>query len=138
MNFNKAMENIRLSPIVSISEEVNKKALESGRNFILFQRGEIGFQTPEYIINASVDALRQGLSKYPISGGHIKLKKAIIQKLGNFNNVQGLEPDNIIVTHGGQEGLQLVFNLFEGQKQSHSHRFGAVCLKILFRMQKQI
>ena len=116
MNFNKAMENIRLSPIVSISEEVNKKALESGKDFILFQRGEIGFQTPEYIINASVDALRQGLSKYPISGGHIKLKKAIIQKLGNFNNVQGLEPDNIIVTHGGQEGLQLVFNLFEGQK----------------------
>ncbi len=110
------MENISLSPIVAISEEVNKKSLETGKDFILFQRGEIGFPTPKYIVDALVDALRQGLTKYPVSGGHIKLKKAIIQKLGSFNNVQGLEPDNIVVTHGGQEGLQLVFKLFEGKK----------------------
>jgi aspartate aminotransferase len=44
------------------------------------------------------------------------LKKAIIQKLSSFNNVHGLEADNIVVVHGGQEGLQLVFKLFEGKK----------------------
>jgi len=110
------MENISLSPIVAISEEVNRKAIETGRDFILFQRGEIGFQTPQYIIDALADALRQGLTKYPISGGHIKLKNAIIQKLSSFNNITGLDPDNIVVVHGGQEGLQLVFKLFEGQK----------------------
>lgn len=110
------MENISLSPIVAISEAVNRKALETGKEFILFQRGEIGFSTPKYIVDALVEALNQGLTKYPISGGHIKLKKAIIQKLSSFNNVQGLEPDNIVVTHGGQEGLQLVFKLFEGKK----------------------
>jgi len=110
------MENISLSPIVAISEEVNRKALETGKEFILFQRGEIGFSTPKHIVNAMVDALNQGLTKYPISGGHIKLKKAIIQKLSSFNNVHGLELDNIVVVHGGQEGLQLVFKLFEGKK----------------------
>jgi aspartate/methionine/tyrosine aminotransferase len=110
------MENISLSPIVAISEEVNRKASETGKEFILFQRGEIGFQTPQYIIDALTEALKQGLTKYPVSGGHIKLKKSIIQKLSSFNNVQGLEPENIVVTHGGQEGLQLVFKLFEGKK----------------------
>jgi aspartate aminotransferase len=110
------MENIRLSPIVAISEEVNKKAAETGKNFILFQRGEIGFSTPQYIVDAMVEALNQGATKYPVSGGHIKLKKAVIQKLGSFNNVQNLEPENIVVTHGGQEGLQLAFKLFEGKK----------------------
>ena len=110
------MENIRLSPIVAISEEVNRKSAETGKEFILFQRGEIGFSTPNYIIDALTDALKQGLTKYPISGGHIKLKKAIIQKLDSFNNVKNLEPDNIVVVHGGQEGLQLVFKLFEGKK----------------------
>jgi aspartate aminotransferase len=114
--FNKAMENIRLSPIVAISEEVNKKAAETGKEFILFQRGEIGFSTPQYIVDAMIDAINQGLTKYPVSGGHIKLKKAVIQKLGDFNNIKGLEPENIIITHGGQEGLQLAFQLFEGQK----------------------
>ena len=110
------MENISLSPIVAISEEVNRKSLETGKDFILFQRGEIGFQTPQYIIDALTDAIKQGLTKYPVSGGHIKLKNAIIQKLNSVNNVDGLEPENIVVTHGGQEGLQLVFKLFEGKK----------------------
>jgi aspartate aminotransferase len=110
------MEKISLSPIVAISEEVNRKASETGKEFILFQRGEIGFQTPQYIIDAMTEALKQGLTKYPISGGHIKLKKAIIQKLSIFNAINNLEPDNIVVVHGGQEGLQLVFKLFEGKK----------------------
>jgi aspartate aminotransferase len=110
------MEKISLSPIVAISEEVNRKASETGKEFILFQRGEIGFQTPQYIIDALAEALKQGLTKYPISGGHIKLKNAIIKKLSIFNNINGLDPDNIVVVHGGQEGLQLVFKLFEGQK----------------------
>jgi len=114
--FNQAMENIRLSPIVAISEEVNKKSQETGKDFIFFQRGEIGFPTPQYIIEAMVDALHKGLTKYPVSGGHIKLKNAIIKKLSGFNNIQGLDDDNIVVTHGGQEGLQLVFKLFEGKK----------------------
>lgn len=110
------MENISLSPIVAISEEVNKKSLETGKDFILFQRGEIGFSTPQYIVDAMTDALNHGLTKYPISGGHIKLKNAIIKKLSAFNNIKGLEPENIVVTHGGQEGLQLIFKLFEGKK----------------------
>jgi aspartate/methionine/tyrosine aminotransferase len=110
------MENIRLSPIVAISEEVNRKSIESGKDFILFQRGEISFPTPGYIVDAMIDALNKGFTKYPISGGHPKLKQAVIKKLESFNNVSGLKPDNIIVTHGGQEGLQLAFQLFEGQK----------------------
>jgi aspartate aminotransferase len=110
------MENISLSPIVAISEEVNKKSAETGKDFILFQRGEIGFSTPQYIIDAMIEALNKGMTKYPISGGHIKLKNAIIQKLNKFNNIQDLQPENIIVTHGGQEGLQLAFKLFEGKK----------------------
>jgi aspartate aminotransferase len=110
------MENIRLSPIVAISEDVNKKSVETGKDFILFQRGEMGFSTPKYIVDAMMEALNQGLTKYPVSGGHIKLKNAILKKLDQFNNVRGLDTSNIVVTHGGQEGLQLVFKLFEGQK----------------------
>lgn len=110
------MENIRLSPIVAISEEVNKKSAETGKDFILFQRGEMGFSTPQYIVDAMIDAINQGLTKYPVSGGHIKLKNAILNKLSQFNNIQDLDADNIVVTHGGQEGLQLVFKLFEGKK----------------------
>lgn len=114
--FSKALQRVTLSPIVAISEEVNKRSAETGNTFTLFQRGEIGFATPKYIINAMIEALHQGHTKYPISGGHIKLKNAIIEKLSKFNRITDLRPDNIVVTHGGQEGLQLAFKLFEGQK----------------------
>jgi len=114
--FNKNMQKISLSPIVSISEAVNKRSQETGKPFILFQRGEIGFPTPQYIIDEMIKGLNQGLTKYPISGGHPKLKNAIIQKLKIFNGIENIKPENIVVTHGGQEGLQLVFKLFEGKK----------------------
>lgn len=114
--FNQALKNVRLSPIVLVSEEVNKISEETGRDFILFQRGEMGFQTPQYIVEAMFEAINQGNTKYPVSGGHIKLKNAIINKLNDFNSIKGITPENIVVTHGGQEGLQLVFKLFEGKK----------------------
>jgi len=45
--FNRALEDIRMSPIVSISEEAKSRAAEfekSGRKFVFFQRGEITFR----------------------------------------------------------------------------------------------
>lgn len=114
--FNEALKNVRLSPIVSISEEVNRLSSQTGKEFILFQRGEMGFSTPEYIVNAMFNAVKDNQTKYPVSGGHIKLKNAIINKLKEFNKIDNINPENIVVTHGGQEGLQLVFKLFENSK----------------------
>lgn len=113
--FNQSMKNVRLSPIVSISEEVSRLSAKTGKDYILFQRGEMGFSTPKYIVDAMFEAISQGHTKYPVSGGHIKLKNSIINKLNDFNNIKDVIPENIVVTHGGQEGLQLVLKLFEGK-----------------------
>ena len=71
--FNPELENVRMSPIVSISKEVRKKAPEfekSGRPFLKFQRGEIDFDTPDYIIEAVIEGLKEKkLTKYQKSGG---------------------------------------------------------------------
>ena len=67
--FSKSLENIRMSPIVSISEEAKVRAVEfekSGRQFISFQRGEIDFPTPTYITDAVLEGLDLGLTKYPL------------------------------------------------------------------------
>lgn len=113
--FNQALKNLRLSPIVSISEEVSRLSATTGKDYILFQRGEMGFSTPKYIVDAMFEAINQGHTKYPVSGGHIKLKNSIINKLNDFNNIKDVTPENIVVTHGGQEGLQLALKLFEGK-----------------------
>ncbi len=119
-NFHPAMENIKLSPIVSISEEVRSKENlfknATGKDFIKFQRGEIDFATPAYIVDAAKNAMDEGKTKYPKSGGEQVFKEAILRKLERFNKAEGLTTDNIIVTYGGQEALELVFKLFHGEK----------------------
>lgn len=118
--FSENLLNVRMSPIVSISEEVRKLAPEfkakTGKDFVLFQRGEIDFNTPQYIVEAAKKALDKGLTKYPKSGGEDLYKEAIINKLNYFNNASGFDKENIVCTYGGQEALELSFKLFEGKK----------------------
>lgn len=118
--FSENLLNVKMSPIVSISEEVRKLAPEfktkTGKDFVLFQRGEIDFPTPKHIVDAAKNALDKGLTKYPKSGGEDIFKEAIINKLQYFNNANGFDKDNIVCTYGGQESLELSFKLFEGKK----------------------
>jgi len=120
VTFNQDLANIRMSPIVSISEEVRRRAPqfqhETGKQFVLFQRGEIDFATPQYIVEAAKRALDAGLTKYPKSGGEDPLKDAILMKLREFNKAGGLTRDNIVCTYGGQEALELSFKLFAGKR----------------------
>lgn len=120
MNFDPSIENIRMSPIVSISEEAKKRGpdyfFKTGHKMLLFQRGEIDFPTPQYIIDAASKAMAEGKTKYPKSGGEDEFKDAVIEKLARFNGAYGLTRDNVVCTYGGQEGLELTFKLFEGKK----------------------
>ena len=119
-HFSDSLTNIRMSPIVSISEEVRKRSPQftqsTGKKFVLFQRGEIDFPTPGYVVDAAKQALDSGLTKYPKSGGEDAFKDAIAAKLRDFNHAEGLTRDNIVVTYGGQEALELSFKLFAGRK----------------------
>ncbi len=119
-SFSEALTKIKMSPIVSISEEVRSIApqfqKESGKNFLMFQRGEIDFPTPKYIVEAAKQALDSGFTKYPKSGGEKELKEVIVEKLASYNNAKNLEPQNVVATYGGQEALELSFKLFEGKK----------------------
>jgi len=113
--FQPSLEEIRLSPIVSISEEVRGRAAEfekSGRPFVKLQRGEIDFPTPPFIVEAAKEGLDRGMTKYPKSGGEPFLKDAIVERLERRYGVKGVGHEHVVVTHGGQEGLQLSFKLF--------------------------
>lgn len=117
MEYNKSFKDIGLSPIVEISEKAKEIAPEfekrTKKPFIYFQRGEVGFDTPLFISENINKAISNGMTKYPKSGGEYYLKDAIINML-HEDGIEEITRENIVITHGGQEGLQLVFNLFEG------------------------
>ena len=113
--FSPALEDIRMSPIVSISEEARTRSLEfekSGKKFVFFQRGEIDFPTPAFIVAAAKRGLDLGLTKYPKSGGEDFFKDAVIARLRADQDVNDLERGHVIASFGGQESLELAFKLF--------------------------
>jgi aspartate aminotransferase len=113
--FSPALEDIRMSPIVSISEEARVRAQEfekSGKKFVFFQRGEIDFPTPSFIVEAAKRGLDRGLTKYPKSGGEDFFKDAVVARLRADQDVNDLERGHVVATFGGQEGLELAFKLF--------------------------
>jgi aspartate aminotransferase len=121
---NPCFKDIGLSPIVEISERAKTLAKpyqdKTGNPFIYFQRGEVDFLPPDTIrraISTSIldDNICQWTSCYPKSGGEIRSKGALISHYQR-GGITGLEPRNIAITHGGQEGLELVLNMFNGSR----------------------
>ena len=112
-----SFENIGLSKIVEVSEAARNIApvyeKKTGKPFIYFQRGEVGFNVPAYIQTALARALTEGKTRYPKSGGEPWFKDAVIQHLEG-EGITGLKRENILCTYGGQEGLQLIFSMFRG------------------------
>lgn len=117
--FNPAFTNIQISNIVRVNKRAKELApifeKETGTPFIPFQRGDLNIDTPEFLKTPIKNAINIGRTNYPTPGAELTLKKAILEELER-EGISGLDYENILCTHGGQEGLQLSCNLFNGAK----------------------
>ena len=82
---------------------------QNGEDVIVLTVGEPDFDTPQYIKDAGKAAIDQGLTKYTSVDGTASLKKAIINKFKNENNLD-YSMDEIIVSSGCK---QSIFNLLQ-------------------------
>lgn len=103
MNLSKKAKSI--SP--SITLEITSKANElkkQGVNVMSFSAGEPDFNTPKNIIDAAVNAMNYGYTKYTKTSGIEELRKAICKKLLDENNLKYNE-DQIVVSTGAKQCL---------------------------------
>lgn len=119
MKIHKSFSDIGMSKIVEISEKAKVIAPEfekkTGKPFIYFQRGEVGYPTAPFLADAFREAIEKGFTKYPKPGGEDIFKDAVASELYYRNDIRGLSQKNIIAVYGGQEGLELAFSLFRGK-----------------------
>jgi len=66
------------------------------------------------VIEATKRALDAGLTRYPKAGGEPWFKQAVVEHMAAEHGLTDLEPEHVLCTYGGQEGLQLVFGLLGG------------------------
>ena len=91
-----------LSPSMTLSITSQAKALKkAGQDVLGFAAGEPDFNTPEPIIQACVEALTTGKTRYTESAGLIELREAIAAKL-LIDNGLTYEPSQISVNCGAK------------------------------------
>ena len=80
-------------------------ALErEGRDIVHLEIGQPGFATPTHIVEAGVDAIRGGKTKYAAPDGAPSLREAIAAHVSETRGV-AVSPDEVVVGPGAKPGL---------------------------------
>lgn len=100
---------VRIKPSPTLSVAAKADELQAaGKDVISLSLGEPDFDTPEHIKEAAIKAIRDGHTKYTAVDGTRSLKKAIIDKFANENQLT-YQPNQILVSCGAKQSL---YNLF--------------------------
>lgn len=86
-----------------------KRLAKDGVEVVSFAAGEPDFDTPDYVKDAAVKAIKEGFTKYTPSSGMPELKDAICRKLISDNALE-YSPSQIVVSNGAKHSL---FNIFQ-------------------------
>jgi len=99
-------EQIGFSEIARIRNRI----LELGPESPLYplHGGEPFFETPDFITEAAIRALREHRTRYAPSSGIPELRAAIAEKVRRKNQIPA-EPEHVLVTSGGLHGLLVAF-----------------------------
>ncbi len=100
-----------LTPSSTLAITAKAKELkDQGIDVIGLGAGEPDFNTPQNILDAAIDSMNKGLTKYTPSGGLPVLKKAIINKLQRDNELT-YSPKEVIVGVGAKHVLYTLFQV---------------------------
>ncbi len=94
----------------TLKVDAKAKSLKAeGRPVIGFGAGEPDFPTPDYIVEAAVEACRDPKNhRYTPAGGLPELKKAIAEKTRRDSGY-AVEPAQVLVTNGGKQAIYSAF-----------------------------
>lgn len=102
----KRVSHIKPAPTLALSAKVNQLKAQ-GIDIIGFGAGEPDFDTPDFIKEACIKALKDGKTKYAPSAGIPELREALAEKLLRENQVE-YKPSEIVITSGAKMALFLV------------------------------
>jgi aspartate aminotransferase len=103
MKVSKRAQNVPVSATIAVTSRA-KQLKAQGIDVVGFGAGEPDFDTPDYIKQAAIEALKSGKTKYTPAVGIIELRTAIANKLKKENNLD-YTPEQIVVNLGGKHSV---------------------------------
>jgi aspartate aminotransferase len=103
MKISKRAQNVPPSATIAVTARAQELKAQ-GIDVIGFGAGAPDFDTPDYIKDAAIAALKAGKTKYTAAAGIVEIRTAIAEKLRRENGLE-YTPDQIIVNIGGKHSL---------------------------------
>ncbi len=104
------LKAIKPSPTLAVTAKAARLKAE-GKDVIAMGAGEPDFDTPDFIKEAAIAAIRKGLTKYTAAGGTPSLRKAIVAKFRNENGLEYTEKQVLVSCGGKQTSFNLCMSL---------------------------
>lgn len=113
MPFQKSQNIARLEPSATLAVAARARELiAAGRDIVNLSAGEPDFDTPAFIADAAIAAIRDGRTRYTAAAGVPELRSAIAAHLSNASGRE-LDPAGVVVTAGAKQALfNAIFALF--------------------------
>jgi len=103
MKISQRAKSVPASPTLAVTAKAAELKAQ-GIDVVGFGAGEPDFDTPEYIKEAAIKALKEGKTKYTPAVGILDLRKAIAEKLKRENNLT-YTPEQVVVNIGGKHSV---------------------------------
>ncbi|MGA2775103.1 MAG: pyridoxal phosphate-dependent aminotransferase [Candidatus Omnitrophota bacterium] len=97
------LRKIKPSPTLAITSKAKKLKAE-GEDIVSLAAGEPDFDTPQFIKDAAIEAIRQGFTKYTPTSGTSELKKTISEKFRK-DNFLDYSAEQIVVSCGAKHSI---------------------------------
>jgi aspartate aminotransferase len=101
VSLSKRVQKVKPSPTLAVTARAAKLKAE-GKDIIGLGAGEPDFDTPVYIADAGVEAIRKGITRYTAVDGTVELKDAIIAKFKRDNGLT-YERNQVLVSSGAKQ-----------------------------------
>ncbi|MDR8019600.1 pyridoxal phosphate-dependent aminotransferase [Nesterenkonia aerolata] len=98
------------SAIRGVFDRVAEQERLSGEPVVKLTVGEPDFDSPAHVIEAAMDSLRAGGTRYTPNTGIVELREAVARHYGQRWGRDVL-PDNVMITAGGNEALLLAMSV---------------------------
>jgi aspartate aminotransferase len=103
MKVSRRAQDVPASATIAVTSRAQELKAE-GVDVVGFGAGAPDFDTPDYIKDAAVKALKAGKTKYTAAAGIVELRTAIAEKLRKENGLD-YSPDQVIVNIGGKHSV---------------------------------
>ena len=99
----------KISPSATLAIDSKFKAMKAeGVDAVGFGTGEPDFDTPQYIKDAAIKAINDGVTKYTPASGTLLLRQTVCKKFKDENGLD-YQPEQIVVSNGAKHALVNAF-----------------------------